>query len=127
MDLVNAARVRPEIVREMAPSVQAQAKSAPRACLEEGDVDRTDPSEAIVQDVNDILAEELRAAGPELLTVDLEGMEARLQQLSRRVCGATLERVLAVRALPRGGRPRVRRAEGCYGWWTGRGGGSCRG
>ncbi len=59
----------------------------------------------IIQEVGTILAEELRAAGPELLAADLDGMEARLQALSRRVCGATLERVLAARAVPRGERP----------------------
>ncbi|MDQ6746859.1 MAG: ISKra4 family transposase [Candidatus Dormibacteraeota bacterium] len=68
-------------------------------------MDRVDLSETIIQDVSAIVAEELRAAGPELLTADLDGMEARLQQMSRRVCGATLERVLAVRAVPRGERP----------------------
>lgn len=68
-------------------------------------MDREDLSEAIIQEVSAIVAEDVRAAGPELLTADLDGMEARLQQLSRRVCGATLERVLAVRAVPRGERP----------------------
>jgi len=64
-----------------------------------------DLSEAIIQEVSDILAEELRAAGPALLTVDLAGMEERLQGVSRRVCGATMERVLAVRAAVRRERP----------------------
>ncbi len=68
-------------------------------------MDRTELSEAIRQDVGAIVAEELRAAGPELLTADLDGIEARLHAVSRRVCGATLERVLAVRAVPRGERP----------------------
>ncbi len=68
-------------------------------------MDRTELSEAIIQEVGAIVAEELRAAGPELLTADLDGMETRLQALSRRVCGATLERVLAVRAVPHGERP----------------------
>jgi len=68
-------------------------------------MDRTELSETIIQDVSAIVAEELRAAGPELLTTDLDGVEARLQAVSRRVCGATLERVLAARAVPRGGRP----------------------
>ncbi len=36
-------------------------------------MDRTELSEAIIQEVSDILAEELRAAGSELLTVDLDG------------------------------------------------------
>jgi len=68
-------------------------------------MDRDELSAAIIQEVGEIVAEELRAAGPELLTADLDGVEARLQRLSRRVCGATLERVLAVRAVPRGERP----------------------
>lgn len=63
-------------------------------------MDRTELSEAIIQEVGDIVAEELRAAGLELLTTDLDGIEARLQAVSRRVCGATLERVLAVQAVP---------------------------
>jgi len=68
-------------------------------------MDRTELSDAIIQDVSAIVAEELRAAGPELLTVDLDGIETRLQAVSRRVCGATMERVLAVRAVPQGERP----------------------
>jgi len=68
-------------------------------------MDRTELSEAIIQEVGAIVAEELRAAGPDLLTADLDGIETRLQAVSRRVCGATLERVLAVRAVPRGERP----------------------
>jgi len=96
---------RPAIVREMILCLQARVESAPRAWLEEGHMDREDLSEAIIQEVSAIVAEDVRAAGPELLTADLDGMEARLQQLSRRVCGATLERVLAVRAVPRGERP----------------------
>jgi len=68
-------------------------------------MDRTELSEAIIQEVSAMVAEELRAAGPELLTADLDGMETRLQAVSRRVCGATMERVLAVRAAPQGERP----------------------
>jgi len=68
-------------------------------------MDRIELSEAIIQEVGAIVAEELRAAGPALLTADLDGVEARLQAVSRRVCGATLERVLAARAAPRGERP----------------------
>jgi len=45
-----------------------------------------------------------RAAGPEVLTADLDGVEGWLQQISRRVCGATLERVRVVRPAPRGER-----------------------
>jgi len=70
-------------------------------------MDRTELSAAIRQDGGAIVAEELRAAGPELLTADLDGIETRLHALSRRVCGASLERVRAgaVRAVPRGERP----------------------
>ena len=95
------------IVRAVVPCLRARARRAPRVCPEEGMVDRTELSEAIIQDLGAILAEELRAAAPELLTADLDGLEARLQQVSRVVCGATLERVLAVRAVPvpRGERP----------------------
>jgi len=99
------AGVRPTIVMRVVPYLRARAESAPRACSEEGTMDRTELSEAIIQELGEILAEELRAAGPELLTADLDGMEMRLQALSRRVCGATLERVLAVRAIPQGERP----------------------
>ncbi len=68
-------------------------------------MDRADLSDAIIQELGALFEEELRAAGPALLTVDLDGMEARLQAVSRRVCGAVLARVLAVRAVPRGERP----------------------
>jgi len=68
-------------------------------------MDRADLSEAIIQELSAMMAEELRAVGPELLTADLAGIETRLQAVSRRVCEATLERVLAVRAVPRGERP----------------------
>ena len=68
-------------------------------------MDRTELSEAIIQEVGAIVAEELRAAGPELLTADLDGIETRLQAVSRRVCGATMERVLTVRAALQGERP----------------------
>ncbi|MGH3182517.1 MAG: ISKra4 family transposase, partial [Streptosporangiaceae bacterium] len=69
-------------------------------------MDRLELPEASIQELGAILEEELRVAAPELLTADLDGLEARLQQVSRTVCGATLERVLAVRAVPRGERPR---------------------
>jgi hypothetical protein len=68
-------------------------------------MDRGELSEAIIQELAALWADALRAAAPELLTADLDGIEARLQQVNRTVCGATLERVLAVRAVPRGERP----------------------
>jgi hypothetical protein len=61
-------------------------------------MDRSELSETIVHEVSALFAAEVRAAGPALLVADLDGMEQRVQQLSRRVCGALLERVLAVRA-----------------------------
>ena len=61
-------------------------------------MDRSELSETILHELSVLLAAEVRAAGPALLAADLDGMEQRVQQLSRRVCGALLERVLAVRA-----------------------------
>jgi len=42
-------------------------------------MDRVGPFETIIQDVSALVAEELRAVGPELLTADLDRMETRLQ------------------------------------------------
>ncbi len=92
-------------------------------------MDRTELSAAIRQDGGAIVAEELRAAGPELLTADLDGIETRLHALSRRVCGASLERVRAVRcgrSRAGSGRP-VRRVEDCCDWWSRHAGATCRG
>jgi Uncharacterised protein family (UPF0236) len=61
-------------------------------------MDRGELSETIVHELSALFAAEVRAAGPALLAADLDGMEQRVQHLSRRVCGALLERVLAVRA-----------------------------
>ena len=68
-------------------------------------MDRSELSETIVHEVSTLFAAEVRAAGPALLAADLDGMEQRVQQLSRRVCGALLERVLAVRAQAPAARP----------------------
>jgi Uncharacterised protein family (UPF0236) len=68
-------------------------------------MDRGELSETIVHEVSALFAAEVRAAGPALLAADLDGMEQRVQQLSRRVCGALLERVLAVRAQAPAARP----------------------
>jgi hypothetical protein len=68
-------------------------------------MDRTELSEAIIQELGALFVEELRAAGPALLAADLDGMEGRLQELNRRLSGATLERVLAVRAAQPRARP----------------------
>jgi hypothetical protein len=47
-------------------------------------MDRSELSEAIIQDVSALFAAEV-AAGPALLAADLDGMEQRVQQMSRRV------------------------------------------
>jgi hypothetical protein len=61
-------------------------------------MERGELSKTIVHDLSARFAAEVRAAGPALVATDLDGMEQRVQQLSRRVCGALLERVVAVRA-----------------------------
>src|SRR2546421_273225 len=61
-------------------------------------MDRSELSETIVHELGALFEAEVRAAGPVLVAADLDGMEQRVQQLSRRVCGALIERVLAVRA-----------------------------
>jgi hypothetical protein len=68
-------------------------------------MDRNELSEAIIHDLGALFEAEVRAAGPALLAADLDGMEQRVQQMSRRVCGALLERVLAVRAQAPAERP----------------------
>src|SRR5919201_3642765 len=68
-------------------------------------MDRSELSEIIVHELGALFEAEVRAAGPALLAADLDGMEQRVQQLSRRVCGALLERVLAVRAQAPAARP----------------------
>src|SRR5437588_2881177 len=68
-------------------------------------MDRSELSEAIIHDLSTLFEAEVRAAGPALLAADLDGMEQRVQQLSRRVCGALLERVLTVRAEVPAARP----------------------
>jgi hypothetical protein len=61
-------------------------------------MDRSELSEAIIHELSALFEAEVRAAGRTLLAADLDGMEQRVQQLSRRVCGALRERVLAVQA-----------------------------
>jgi hypothetical protein len=68
-------------------------------------MDRGELSETIVHELGALFEAEVRAAGPALLAADLDGMEQRVQQLSRRVCGALLERVVAVRASAPAARP----------------------
>jgi hypothetical protein len=68
-------------------------------------MDRGELSEAIIQELGEVFKAELRLAGPALLTADLDGLEHRLQQVSRRACGVTIARVAAVRAAVVGERP----------------------
>jgi hypothetical protein len=68
-------------------------------------MDRGELSETIVHELGALFEAEVRAAGPALLAADLDGMEQRVQQLSRRVCGVLLERVVAVRAPAPAARP----------------------
>jgi hypothetical protein len=68
-------------------------------------MDRSELSEAIIHDPSALFAAEVRAAGPALGAADLHGMEQRVPQMSRRVCGALLERVLAVWAQAPATRP----------------------
>src|SRR5205085_60747 len=68
-------------------------------------MDRGELSETIVHELGALFEAEVRAAGPALLAADLDGLEQRVQQLSRRVCGALLERVRAVRAPAPAARP----------------------
>jgi hypothetical protein len=67
-------------------------------------VDRAELSEAIIHELGEVFKAELRAAGPDLLTADLDGIERRVQAVSRQVCGRVVEQVVAVRA----GQPRER-------------------
>src|SRR2546423_1904323 len=68
-------------------------------------MDRGELSETIVHELSALFAAGGRAAGAAVGGADLDGMEQRVQQLSRRVCGALLERVLAVRAQAPAARP----------------------
>ena len=76
----------------MVPCRRAAADIAP--CPEEV----TDGlSETIVHELGTLLEAEMCPAGPALVAADLNGIEQRVQQVSRRVCGALLERVWEVR------------------------------
>ncbi len=72
-------------------------------------MDRADLSDAIIQERGALFEEELRAAGPALLRVDLDGMEARVQAVSRRGCWP------CGRSRGGNGRP-ARPVGGCCGW-----------
>lgn len=50
-------------------------------------LDRAELSEAIVRELGELFVSEPRQAGPRLVAADLDGIEQRLQELSRRVLG----------------------------------------
>jgi hypothetical protein len=58
-------------------------------------VDRATLSEAIVEELGELFVSELRQVGPALVGADLEGIEHRLQEVSRRVLGRVVEAVVA--------------------------------
>jgi hypothetical protein len=58
-------------------------------------VDRTELSEAIVRELGELFVSEPRQAGPEVVAADLDGIEHRLQELSRRVLGRVVEGVVS--------------------------------
>jgi hypothetical protein len=58
-------------------------------------VDRTELSEAIVEELGELFVSELRRVGSELLAAELDGIEHCLQELSRRVLGRVVEAVIA--------------------------------
>lgn len=57
-------------------------------------MDRAELSEAIVEELGELFVRELVQAGPELVTSDLDGIERRLQEVSRRVWGRVVEAVV---------------------------------
>jgi hypothetical protein len=57
-------------------------------------VDRAELSEAIVRELGELFVSELRQAGPAVVASDLDGIERRLQELSRRVLGRVVEAVV---------------------------------
>jgi hypothetical protein len=67
-------------------------------------MDRAELSEAIIQDLGAVFMAAVQEAAAELLSADLDGIERRLQAVSRQVFGRVLEQVVAVRA----GQPRER-------------------
>lgn len=59
-------------------------------------MDRAALSEAMIAELGDVFVGELRRAGSALVTSDLDGIEQRLQDLSRRVLGRVVEQTIAV-------------------------------
>jgi hypothetical protein len=62
-------------------------------------VDSAELSDAIVEELGELFARELRRVGSELLATDLDGMERRLQEVSRRVLGRVVEAVVTTIAV----------------------------
>jgi hypothetical protein len=62
-------------------------------------MDSENLSATIIRELGDLFVATLTQAGPELLRADLDGMEQRLQDLSRRVLGETVEAVVTTIAL----------------------------
>lgn len=62
-------------------------------------MDRGNLSETIVEELSAVFGQALREVGPELLATDLDGIEQRLQELSRRVLGRVVEQTVAARAV----------------------------
>ncbi len=60
-------------------------------------MDRAELSAAIIQEMGAVFRVALAEALPAVLTSDLAGMEQRLRQVGRVVCGAVMERVAAAR------------------------------
>ncbi len=57
-------------------------------------MDRAGLSETILQELGELFVMELRRVGPELVAADLDGIERRLQEVSRRVLGRVVEAVV---------------------------------
>jgi hypothetical protein len=68
-------------------------------------MDRGKLSEAIIQELGSVFMSAVQEAAPELLTADLDGIERRLQAVSRQVFGRVLEQIVAVRATQPGAWP----------------------
>jgi hypothetical protein len=58
-------------------------------------MDRAILSDSIVEELGAVFVRALRAAGPTLVTTDLDGIEQHLQDLSRRVLGPVAEQTVA--------------------------------
>jgi len=95
-------------------------------------MDRAELSGAIKAELGAVFMDALTAAGPALLTGDLDGLERPVQALGRQVLGRVVERVVAARAAATsapppacgqcGGPTRCAWGGGgrarCRGWWA---------